>query len=947
MMCFNRSNWHFSAVFGGFLLFYLAFFASVLLGGRLLAYGDGIGYFLPAYYASKGLWTDLIFGGYPIAADPQNMTWYPPAMLLSWIPGSWNGFVLLAYVLAASFMYYYVYALTASRLASVGAGLVYSMSGFMMGHLTMIGLVHAAAWIPLCLLALEQLRQRVARRWLVIGVVALVCCLLGGHPQSSLAGLGLSGLYALVRGWQAPIGRWKYYRYGLAVFAIGIGIAAIQLLPSVELSRLSLRSDLTQAAFLAGSLWPKQALQYLFPFLFGSEMALPPYTLAYWGKDGNPADIATYMGILPLILTAIAIVTHHRQGVVRLWCGVGLVAFFLIFGKYQTLATLAYYVPFYNAFRIPARHSLELALAVSVLTGFGLAAVQQQAISRRWVRRILGVSLAVMGLAIGLLGRWTPAFQTVARSAKIAAITFWPWENPAVAVPLVIFSASCLVLAFWSRDPRSRGRVGLLLIVLVLDLVSFSFWFHNWPVLMPPTAKLIPGPIVSQYRQALAQTHQRLLIDHGTWSQATPDVNQPIFPNLTRLWQLPSVGGYSPLMLTRVSQMTATGNDGMLLYPPQSVLDRDRGLDLMSVRYRLQAQLAPDLLKPAADVMPAEIVWSDRDLGLGLGAVGNASLPQSVLIHVPDRLAPTTEIAVVTALGNSVGIPQQAAVMQVQVIDRSGQVVESHDLRAGRDTAEAVYDCPDVQPQMQHQRATIHQTLAIVRPGVGACAAYQYRSRIKLDQPRSIQQLRLQWQYASGTIAVAKITLIDTRPQTFLPLESTAAIAKWRAVERFSGGVMYENQQVLPRAWLVSRTVLLPPEQILAAIRTSQLPDGQVYRPEQMALVEVPQAQFAAAPAPGQVEIQDLQPTRVRLRTQTATPQFLVLSDVFYPGWQATIDGHSTPIFQTNYVQRGVLVPAGEHVVEYRFMPISFKLGVGIAMASCGVGIYGLWRRPR
>lgn len=947
MQRFNRTILHAGAVFGGFLLFYLAFFAIVLFGDRLLAYGDGIIYYLPAYYAPKGLWTDLIFGGYPLGADPQNMTWYPPAMLFSWIPGSWNFFVLLAYVLAASFTYCYVYALTASPIASVGAGLVYSMSGFMMGHLTMICLVHAAAWIPLFLCALEKLRHQLARRWRLIGIVALVCCILGGHPQSALSGMGLAGFYAGFLGWHAPIGRWKYYRHIGAIFAIGLAICAIQLLPTVELSRLSLRSELTQAAFFAGSLWPKQALQYLFPFLFGSGIALPPYVWPYWGQDGNPADIATYVGVLPLILAAIAIVTHYRQGIVRFWWGVAIVAFLLIFGKYQTLATFAYYVPLYQAFRIPARHSLELALAVSVLTGFGIAAMQRQALSRRGLRWLLGLSLGLMCGAVMALVSWTPEFQQVAQRVGIAHITFWPWENPAVARPILVFSAGLVTLAFWSRRPRSINRALLGLTVLALDLVSFGFWFHNWPVIMPPAAKIVPSPIVQQYRQVLSQTHQRLFIDRGAWSQDTPDAEHPIFPNLTRLWQLPSAGGYSPLMLTRVSQLMELGNDGVLLYPHQALLDRHRGLDLMSVRYRLKSQPFVAAVN-GQTAAPQPVAWAEQNLGIVLGAVGHPAAQPSALIHLPDMLEPTAEINLVTALGDSVGIAHNTAVMNLQVVNRSGQVVESHMLQAGRDTAETVYDCPDVKPQMQHQRAPIFQTQLVERPGVGTCAAHIYKAVVALDRPQSIGALRLQWQNAPGVIVVHKITLVDAQHQTSLPVETTAAIAKWRAVERFAGGVMYENQQVLPRAWLVPQTVFLPPAQILAAIRTSQLPDGQPYVPEQMALVETSQAQFQSElrQSIGQVEIQDLSDRRVRLRTQTPAPQFLVLGDVFYPGWQATIDGQPTEVFPTNYVQRGVRVPAGDHVIEYRFEPLSFKLGAGMTIAACVGVVYWLGQKP-
>ena len=84
-------------------------------------------------------------------ADPQVMTWYPPAFLLSFLPGSWNVFMIVAYVVGSSFMYGYVYTLTRSRFAALTSGLIFGLSGFMMAHLGHAVIVHVAAWIPLIL----------------------------------------------------------------------------------------------------------------------------------------------------------------------------------------------------------------------------------------------------------------------------------------------------------------------------------------------------------------------------------------------------------------------------------------------------------------------------------------------------------------------------------------------------------------------------------------------------------------------------------------------------------------------------------------------------------------------------------------------------------------------------------------------------------------------------
>src|SRR5260370_4321447 len=155
------------------------------------------------------------------------MTWYAAAFLFSLLPGSWNVFMILAYVAGSSFMYGYLYTLTRSRFAALTSGLMFGLSGFMLAHLGHAVIVHAACWIPLIIWALEELRQQLAARWLLIGVAAVTLCFLGGHSQIFFYGLMLGGAYAVVVGWSAPAGRWRYYLAALVMGLLGMGVAAI------------------------------------------------------------------------------------------------------------------------------------------------------------------------------------------------------------------------------------------------------------------------------------------------------------------------------------------------------------------------------------------------------------------------------------------------------------------------------------------------------------------------------------------------------------------------------------------------------------------------------------------------------------------------------------------------------------------------------------------------
>ena len=78
----------------------------------------------------------------------------------------------------------------------------------------------------------------------------------------------------------------------------------------------------------------------------------------------------------------------------------------------------------------------------------------------------------------------------------------------------------------------------------------------------------------------------------------------------------------------------------------------------------------------------------------------------------------------------------------------------------------------------------------------------------------------------------------------------------------------------------------------------------------------------------------------------TPTDGLLVLSEVYYPGWRAIIDGQSSPILRVDYLLRGIPVPAGQHRVEVRYRPAVFALGAAISGITLGlVFTMGLWMR--
>jgi hypothetical protein len=86
----------------------------------------------------------------------------------------------------------------------------------------------------------------------------------------------------------------------------------------------------------------------------------------------------------------------------------------------------------------------------------------------------------------------------------------------------------------------------------------------------------------------------------------------------------------------------------------------------------------------------------------------------------------------------------------------------------------------------------------------------------------------------------------------------------------------------------------------------------------------------------------------VTIAVETDQPGYLVLSDAYYPGWQASVDGQSAAIERANYAFRAVYVPAGQHIIQFVFEPLIWKVGLivsGVTLFALMVWAGWYWRR--
>lgn len=897
-----------------FSILFTLFFSPVLFRGLLLAPGDGVSLFLPNFYSRKSLWDSLLFGGFPMVGDPQVMRWYPPALFFSLIPGSWNVYIISAYVLAGSFTYGYVYTLTKSRLSALVSGIVYGMSGFLMAHLGHTVIIHSVAWIPLMIWSLEKLRHKWSPGWFIAGCLGMTFCFLGGHSQMFFYGLLLSLSYAVALGWVAPVGRWRYYRLVSLIVIFGVGLAALQVIPTAELANQSVRTEFSFADFVSYSLPPRQLLTLIFPALFG--LSNHPSRI-YFG-DGNLTELTGYIGLLPLFLAGIAVIVRRRERLTIFWLSGGLLALLLTLGDATPLAALLYHVPIINHFRAPARHFVEFGFAVSILSGMGVVAILRKEAMRRLVLSAVFIGAAVILVcATGLLV-FSKSLTQLAREKGVTQLSFLPWENRAVFVPLVVLLIVIVILLYWQGSPASRLRGALLISALLIDLGSFS-WFCEWRYASPAQSELSAPVMTDHYKALLDAEHQRLLPIRGVHGSRSE-----FYPNVSRLWGIPSASGNNILRLARTSHLLSLSEGGDV--DPSWKDINNRSLDLMAVRY---AFLPPNEASTEAN----GVSWLKEDMGLWLGAGCDRPQADTLKFSFPTPIKATT-IGIVSRLACSVGVADQTEILRVSISETSGGVY-TKSLLAGRDTAEWAYDCASVRPNMRHRQATIFNNFP-AKMYDEPCTGHLYVAMLPLDSAGEITSIQFQWRGNSGAALIEKLTLIDESAKRSNPIDlAFLDSGKWRYIGTLDEARVLENLQAMPRVWLAQEALNVAPEEALKIIKSSKLPDGRLFDPHQTALIEEPSTLTGTgADLSASAQVTHLSANAMEVVTHSASPSFLVSSDAYYSGWKATLDDKAIPIVRANYALRGLFVPAGDHRIRFEFSPKSFYFGLGISVIS-------------
>ena len=893
----------------------LAFFWKLAFTDLILARGDTYFYFYPLWAArdaalSQGklpLWSPSIFMGVPLLSDPQLGTLYPPNWLTVGLapPDAVRVSILLHVTWAAVGAFALARrAIALTFFPALTAACIFAFGGYVGAHVEQINQLQGIAWMPWALLCLHQMRQRPA---LYIPLLAMIFALqlFSGHTQTVfMTGVAL-GVYGLVHSFTvvSDAARRDQLRRS-AVLLISLAAAVVlavilalpQLYPTLELTGLSNRG---------GGFNPQQVLAFSWnPLLIGRGM-LPSYDAQVFG------EYIAYPGVIGLALAVIGLLTWDRRR--WPWLALVIVGVLLALGYYNPLNWTLASLPGFNLFRVPARWLALVTLGLAMLAGLGAERLMMPVSHRRESLRLAAAVLIVLGLLMASTLLASRAADEVDGSAVPTAVTWAGW----IAALIV----GLLLVALHAGRDRIPARVLSLLPIIACAGVVSELWLASGTM---PYNDLTDPQV---YHDARMSAYQLQALD-----AADPD--SPAHGRLLSISNLYFDPGDKPALEARWWS-----------------------LEMMTERASRTAFTAEKAKEVIAPNLP--LIWDLPSIdGYGGGLLPTTYYTQFTSLLLPDGMLRTVDGRLRELLAqsdcNGACIPQRRwlnltgtrYLLLDKTFDRWQDDIAydtAFTLKAGESVTPytdlvgtALHLLIEGQPEEGAQPSLMLDGEPLPVEALGTVGDFALW-RAALPEPQPVQDAEITFDAADESSRLRSLTLVDERTGAFMqiPLDG------WRLL--LSSDIkLYENPAVFPRVFLVGDVQTVPTtwDGTEAALDLMRDP---AFDPAQTVIVAADQDVTLPSDSSitGSAIITTATDTTLEIAVDASQPGMLVITDAWYPGWKALIDGQPAELYRADAMFRAVPVPAGQSTVTLTYAPD--WLGWVFTVGAAAWGIVALW----
>ena len=908
-------------------LFIFLFFLGILVTNRYVIPWDAMSYYYPMTFFlvenlkqfSVPLWNPHIFAGLPSVADPQVSTFYPSKWLLALLSAGsplsyklYEGELLFHYFLAGLFMFRFLRSLGLLQFSALTGAFTFMFSGALVARAQHHTIVLAMAWVPLLFMYVRLAIVNASVPSAVKAGLILGLQFLAGHPQTSVYTAVAIGFYCVWEGVVRSAERqqlselWRSSATLILTGVVGAGVAAVQLLPTVELSRISIRAARPEIeSDFIGPLNPIHLIKLVLPNFWGGL-----HRSDVWYRH-DPTETTFYLGITALLLIAIALRFLDRKTLV--WA-VGAVFFLLLaMADFLYWPRLFYYLaPKLNLFARHGNYFLFTTFCLSVLAGFGIDVLwnsEKQPETLAFVQklRFLGLVIASLGLMFSSAVALIPAAEAQARVFIIV--------NNQIIAAVFFFLSLGLFLLVLTRKLGPPIVQTLILALMVIDVFTFNSHQTFTQARYHPRTFLSPKEVdgsstwIDLLRSDVEGDFRK------DYRIATFGLGE-IWSNGGNVVGFQNLFGYDPIALQPYTSLLSQVVGRFERTPEFAVAPDVHAaiLDATSMKY----VLIHDELQETEKLVFRPEKYTMLGHRPGITAYLNKSfIPRAYI--APRALILPSGIPPASFMASPAFVPSEMALVEdSEAQDVPGKLASPAPVIFLE--AENFTDKSTQGRVVNFSHAWNQKVLA----GWGNVPGDVVTYRFDLPAPSSSPVLFLRYAMETDQSAVLDL-YVDSAAQKVASLECPPTPG-W-------GGIASDWKYVS----LKLGTLAGGPHELrfVSSVGGPIHPDALVLSGD------------TGSRSTGTARITDSRPNFVEIETQVPSQGFLALSDVYYSGWKASVDGRPTKILRANAVFRGLPLGPGNHTIQFRFEPRSVYAGAVVTLATLALCSFGLFRASR
>jgi len=876
-----------------FLLYFFLtalFFSKPLLQGKLFAYGDALIVGFPMKFLYKyefflngiNLWIPYYFLGMPYKLIQMGAL-YPLNFIYFFIPPqiAFNFLFLLHYSLAGFFTFIYLRKLGLKRLSSFLGGIMFSFSGHLMAQKSHISMIVTFAWFPLILFFIEKLKEDFNYRYVILIGILLSFQILGGHFQIFVYFSTFIIFYSIF----LSIGKSKFEKVKFLSsiflsFLISIVLSLPKIFITLDLLSKSFRQGFTYNDFTVYSLPPFFLIHSIFPYIFGGGYGgnyIGPWTLE---------EISLFAGTFPVFLAFYLFFKKYKENRYVLFFGiVSIISIIFAMGKYLPVYRILFYIPFYNKFRCPSRILVLYSFSISVIFSFAVnylffdrsfKAENLKKIIKYFILIFLSVIFIIIFLKTFL--SYLIEINFITKNGAYVVKNYLNFKSRTFLIPSIFVVSYVIFLLLFKYYSEKKYFPLAFFVILFSELFSFGYFYrtHQWNIKLSEIPSIFvekPNKFFTDVLKKDSEIYRVIIFDREGFE-------------LTNLFsKIQFLNGYDPLEFKNFREM--------LDIRPNGVADIKLALNNILLSFlNVKYVIVKDNFKKKID----NIYYTDRINSRVISEFSN-----KIIFKTSDKKAGKFQKLVNIK-------PNTFYMISVELKgDADGFFVA--DLFRWKPR----YDFKEQElwiPSYKINKDSFRTFFKIINTGSKAPDRVYFRIFTKSTRPLKIRKAEL--------IEIGEIYA----PFSLIRSDMKEGRIYDKILER-EGYILYKNTNYLPRTFFVES--IIPVKDIYEIKKKFYLFD---FNPFKTALLfekdfeNIKQMRFSK----GKAIIKKYTSSEIIIHTENDNSGFLILTDQYYPGWKAYIDGKETKIYMVNGLVRGIVILPGKHNIVFRYEPIPIIL---------------------